>query len=211
MTNDNETVEQVYAEAMETTGVFPSRQTYAKRYLAAHKRELAAKDMTIVETNAQLENLRILLGALLKKASPRCEKCEDVCDVCDCSYAAAVPIIKDAIEGVAIYKSDIDYMPLVKFAKNKDALEAKDAEIASLMGDMEKLLKNGDLLCVQKVKMERELEKRNALIKELNDKLWSLLPVGCRDDEACYHCKAARCDRRDDWMALVAKAREVVK
>ena len=40
LANDNETVEQIYAEAMQTTGVFPSRQTYAKRYLEAHKREV---------------------------------------------------------------------------------------------------------------------------------------------------------------------------
>lgn len=54
MANEVETFEQVYAEAMETTGVFPSRQTYAKRYLAAHERELAAKDAEIEKLKATM-------------------------------------------------------------------------------------------------------------------------------------------------------------
>lgn len=57
MVDEDETVEQVYAEAMETTGVFPSRQTYAKRYLAAHKRELAAKDEERLTVAANYERV----------------------------------------------------------------------------------------------------------------------------------------------------------
>lgn len=57
MVDEDETVEQVYAEAMETTGVFPSRQTYAKRYLAAHKRELAAKDTEIARLKSTIKEL----------------------------------------------------------------------------------------------------------------------------------------------------------
>lgn len=72
MANDNETVEQVYAEAMQTTGVFPSRQTYAKRYLAAHEREIAAKDAEIEKlTSIKKEyiNLQAHVAALRREAT----------------------------------------------------------------------------------------------------------------------------------------------
>lgn len=86
---------------------------------------------------------------------------------------------------------------------------ANKREVASIMGDMEKLMKNSDLLCVQKVKMEREIEKRNALIKELADALDHAASNRCIEDCKNKGCKYALCVV-GDWRSLVAKAREVL-
>lgn len=103
-------------------------------------------------------------------------------------------------------------------------LDAKDAEIARVMGDLEKLLKNGDLLCVQKVKLEREIEKRDALIKELADALNethdTLQDLDfcslCTLDETCSkgvdedEDNPFECPRLNQIWSLIAKAREVI-
>lgn len=85
-------------------------------------------------------------------------------------------------------------------------IAAHKRELASVMGDLDKLLKNGDLLCVQKVKLEREIEKRNALIKEIADAL---------DGYPCHNCKYGSgrcewCDRMKEFDSLIAKARDVI-
>lgn len=104
-------------------------------------------------------------------------------------------------------------------------LAAHKREIASLMGDIAKLLKNGDLLCVQKVEMEREIEKRNALIKELADALKKIDDMCdgdmCKfftDNEHCSKCKYVdECSTGVAHNVLItheseiAKAREVAK
>lgn len=95
-------------------------------------------------------------------------------------------------------------------AAHKRELTAKKAELASVMGDFEKLLKKGNLLCVQRVKLEREIEKRNALIKGLVEilKITSKKYFEC-EERMCAFC-GKKCGR-NEATRLINEAREVVK
>lgn len=92
----------------------------------------------------------------------------------------------------------------------REQLAAKEAELARVMGDLNKLLKNGDLLCVQKVKLEREIEKRNALIRELADilKITSKRYFEC-EERLCAFC-GKKCGR-NEANRLIKEAREIAK
>lgn len=118
---------------------------------------------------------------------------------------------------VAIIGSELDGWRKQALEENaaldiaREQLAAKEAELASVMGDLDKLLKNGDLLCVQKVKLEREIEKRNSLIKELTGALNAYLLEECAFCLKNCEVDDYWCDRQKSRRALVERALEVTK
>lgn len=186
----------------------------ARAELTAKDAEIENKSAKIIETNAQVENLRRLLGSMLERCLPKCVNCEDVCDDCNCNAADIVPLVKLVLAGEAINLDDYSLTPLVKFAKNKDALEAKDAELARLKsclaGDCERM-RLGAEPC-EGCHIER-INERNEIIKEF---------IGCYDeldwcqDGDTHFCKE-ECAYEEDYEKCLAlrihrvmtKAREV--